>query len=63
MGHVGFWWELLGRLGAPMFAATLVGGLLSGDFQALHGVLLLTGLAMMWVGHWHEYHQGRSPRG
>ena len=31
MVHVGFWWELLGRLGAAMFAATLVGGLLSGD--------------------------------
>ena len=60
MDHVGFWSEFASKVGAPMFAATLVGGLLSGEFALLHGVLLVTGLGLLGLGHWHEHHHGRS---
>ncbi len=62
MAHLGFWWEFVGKVGVPLFTATLVGCLLDGEFEPLHGVLLLAGLAMMGLGHWHEHHGGRWTR-
>ncbi len=62
MAHVGFWWEFVGKVGVPMFTATLVGCLLSREFDPLHGVLLVTALVMMWLGHRHAYHNGRWTR-
>ena len=43
MEDPGFWWEFVGKVGAPMFAATLVASLLSGEFDPLHGVLDVLG--------------------
>ena len=57
MVHINFWWEFMGKLGAPIFAATLVACLLSGKYTLLHVILLMTGLAMMGLSHWREYHQ------
>lgn len=57
MDHINFWREFLGKVGAPIFAATLVAGLLSGEFTSLHGILLVTGLGMMVLSHAREYHR------
>jgi hypothetical protein len=52
MSHVGFWWEFASKVGSPIFAATLVACLLSGETAVSHGVLMATGLGMMGLGHW-----------
>ena len=57
MDHIGFWQEFVGKVGAPIFAATLVACLLSGTFILLHGILMATGLGMMAISHWREYHK------
>jgi hypothetical protein len=57
MEDPGFWWELVGKVGAPIFAATLVASLLSEDFAALHGVLMASGFAMMGLCHWRTHHR------
>jgi hypothetical protein len=62
MDDPGFWWDFVGRVGAPIFAATLVACLLSGELTLLHGTLMATGLAMMGVCHWRTHHR-RSPGG
>lgn len=59
MDHIGFWWDFVGRVGAPIFAATLVACLLS-EFSILHGVLMAGGLMMMGLSHWREHHARRS---
>ena len=51
-----FWWELVGKVGAPIFSATLVVCLLSGEFAISHGVLLAVGFSMMAVCHWRSQH-------
>lgn len=56
MEDPGFWWELLGRVGAPIFAATLVACLLGGRFDPLHGLLMAAGLGLMALDHWHHHH-------
>ena len=58
MDDPGFWWEFVGKVGAPIFAATLVACLLSGRFEWLHGALMATGLGMMAVCHWRTHHRG-----
>ena len=55
MGETSFWWNFAGKVGAPIFAATLVACLLSGAFAPLHGGLMATGLALMVASHWHEH--------
>jgi hypothetical protein len=60
MDDPGFWWEFVGQVGAPVFAATLVACLLSGEFTPQHGVLMVTGLLMMGVCHWRRHHQKRD---
>ena len=57
MDDPGFWWELVGKVGAPIFAATLVASLLSSALVPLHGVLMATGLVMMGVCHWRTHHR------
>jgi len=58
MQDPGFWADLAGRIGAPIFAATLVGCLLSDRFETTHGVLLAVGLALIAWSHRREYHTG-----
>jgi hypothetical protein len=62
MDHVSFWWELIGRVDAPVFAGTLVACLLSRELTVMHGVLMATGLGMMALGHWGEHHKNRRAR-
>ncbi len=60
MNYTSFWWDFIGKVGAPIFAATLVACLLSEEFFVLHGVLMLTGLGMMIFCHWHS-NKDRTP--
>lgn len=55
--HTSFFVDLLGRLGPPMFAATLVGCLLEGKMVLSH--LLLMGIAVIFIGfhHWYNFHR------
>ncbi|MDJ0787313.1 MAG: hypothetical protein QNK05_10940 [Myxococcota bacterium] len=57
MDDPGFWWEFLGKIGAPIFAATLVACLLSGEFAVEHGVLMLAGVSMIGLCHWRTHHR------
>jgi hypothetical protein len=57
--HPGFWSDLAGKVGAPIFAATLVACLLSGSFEMIHGVLIGAGLCLIGVGHRRIYHAAR----
>ena len=60
MEDPGLWWDFVGRVGAPIFAATLVAFLLADEWQVLHGVLMATGLAMMGACHWRTHHRGHA---
>ena len=62
MVHIYFWREFAGKVGAPIFAATLVAWLLSGEFAPLHVILMVTGIGMMGLSHWQEYHR-KADRG
>jgi hypothetical protein len=57
MDDPGFLWEFVGKVGSPIFAATLVACLLSGEFSVQHGTLMATGLVMMGLCHWRTHHQ------
>ena len=57
MPHRSFWVELVGKLGAPIFAGTLVACLLQREFDPLHLVLLLTGSALLGLDHWLQHHK------
>lgn len=61
MEDPGFWWEFAGRVGAPIFSATLVACLLSERLDPLHGVLMGVGLGLMAFCHWRTYHRGVEP--
>ena len=60
MNDPGFWWEFVGKVGAPIFAATLVACLLSGEVHLLHGVLMAAGLGMMGICHRRSHHRIRQ---
>ena len=47
---------MLSKLGAPVFAATLVGCLLKEEVQLIHIILMSTGVALMYIGHRRDYH-------
>ena len=47
MSDPGFLWEFVGKVGAPIFAATLVGWLLSDQFALLHGLKPITLLSRL----------------
>ena len=55
--HENFWLELAGKVGPPIFAATLVGSLLSRQFELMHGVLMGVGLALIGLHHWSTFHR------
>ena len=61
MEHTAFLWEFVGKVGAPMFAATLVACLLSEDVTLVHGGLMVAGLGMMGACHWREHHRSHEP--
>lgn len=60
MDDPGFWWEFVGKVGAPIFAATLVACWLSGEFDSQHAILMATGLAMMGLCHGRTHHRSRD---
>jgi hypothetical protein len=57
-GHISIWRDFAGRIGPPIFAATLVACLLQRVYDPLHIILLVVGAGMIWVGHRSEYHRG-----
>jgi len=56
MDHINFWREFTAKVGAPIFAATLVASLLSNDLTLRHAVLMIVGLGMMGLSHFREFH-------
>ena len=56
--HRGFWLDLASKLGAPIFAGTLVACLLQREFDPVHLALLGLGLALIAGSHWQEFHRG-----
>ncbi|MFT7541830.1 MAG: hypothetical protein ACI9HE_003564 [Planctomycetota bacterium] len=54
--HRGFWLDLLSKIGAPVIAATLVGCILKEEVKWQHMALLLTGLALVYLGHRLDHH-------
>jgi hypothetical protein len=61
MDDPGFFWEFVGKVGAPIFAATLVACLLSGEFDPPRGLLMASGLVMMGLCHWRSHHRDKGP--
>ena len=61
MDDPGFFWEFVGKVGAPIFAATLVACLLSGEFDLLRGALMASGLGIMALCHWRSHHREPGP--
>ena len=59
--HRNFWLDFGSKIGAPTFAATLVACFLSGEFAWLHGVLLTTGVALVYLDHRLAYHPSGEP--
>ncbi len=49
MDHINFWGEFISKVGAPIFAATLVAGLLSNEFKLLHGILMVDPAMKWWT--------------
>ncbi|MEM7351397.1 MAG: hypothetical protein AAF657_11360 [Acidobacteriota bacterium] len=56
--HPRFWIELMGKLGPPICAATVVGCILAGSFDKVHGVLTAVGVGMIAIEHWYSHHHG-----
>ena len=54
--HRGFSLDLLTKIGAPVFAATLVACLLREEVRLIHVVLMGSGLALIYLGHRLEHH-------
>ena len=55
--HLNFWMDLAGRIGAPIFAVTLVGCLMSQRLEVVHGVLLAAGVGLIFLNHRYLYHR------
>jgi hypothetical protein len=55
--HISFWMDFLGKVGPPIFAATLLGCLLSERLELIHGLLLLISLLLIGISQWHAYHK------
>jgi len=45
------------KIGAPVFAGTLVGCTLAGKVEPLHWVLLAVGMLLIFSSHRHAYHR------
>ena len=54
--HVSFWADFAGRIGTPIFAATLVASLLGESMRPVHYVLLAVGLVLIYMNHRLVYH-------
>ena len=54
--HMPFYKDLLGRIGAPIFAATLVGCILQERSDWKHWVLLAIGLTLIVASHRWQHH-------
>ena len=55
--HQRFWIELMGKLGPPICAATLVGCILAGSFEGVHLLLTAAGVGMIAIDHWSSHHR------
>jgi hypothetical protein len=55
--HLNFWIDFCGRIGAPIFAATLVTTLVSRTFEVVEAVLMTIGLVLMYLHHHVVYHR------
>ena len=47
---------MISKVGAPVFAATLVACLLKEQVQLIHIILMSSGLALIYLGHRMDYH-------
>ena len=56
--HISFWMDLIGRLGPPIVAATLVVCLMELEFNPVHLGLIAAGIAMIGSSHWFQFHHG-----
>ena len=54
--HPNFLLEILGRLGPPIFAATLVGCLIADRLVPSHLLLMGTGIAFIALHYWFAIH-------
>lgn len=57
--HTSFWFDLAGKVGPPIFAASLVACLLSGEFESIHAILIGAGLALIGANHWYVFHRSQ----
>ena len=54
--HRHFLVDLLSKIGVPVFAATIVGCILSEKMEISHAILILVGLILTYLGHRLEHH-------
>jgi hypothetical protein len=57
MRDPGLWWAFADKVGAPMFAATIVAALSRHEFGWIHLVLMIFSIALMAGAHWHKFHE------
>ena len=55
--HLNFWIDFGGRVGPPLFAATLVSSMLSNRFELKHQLLLAVSLLLIFLNHRIAYHR------
>ena len=58
--HTSFVIDLIGRLGPPIFAATLVTCLLADKLVPSHLLLMVTGVLFIAVHHWFNFHRNQK---
>ena len=58
--HRNFLIDVGGKIGPPMFAATMVACLLAGRMQLSHLALMAIGVFLIALDHWYVFH--RKPR-
>ena len=55
--HRNFWLDFMAKIGAPIFAGTLVGCIVKGEVRAPHLVLLVVLEPMSHVDEQHPHHE------
>jgi len=55
--HTSFFIELAGKLGPPVFAATMVACLLARRYEPSHLVLMGIGILLIGLHHWYTFHR------
>ena len=58
--HRSFWTDFGGKVGVPLFAGTLVASLLGETFTLIHGILMGTGMVLLYMDHRWNYHDGKD---